>query len=122
MVIYSKKYSENEHILSLEEYTFLLTTVTNFRFQPIEAERLLYIATEIWPERQTFFGTNIGYEVIILGIALKVSKEFIRIANTTAEKLDYFIKMYYPDNAKKNLISVYRACEIVEDIIDGKNL
>ncbi|MCM1986874.1 hypothetical protein [Methanococcoides seepicolus] len=120
-----KKYSENDynHILDFAEFYFLSATVMLLELQPVDAERLLYIATEIWPDRQTLFGTNTDYQVIILGIALKVCKESNRNSDSVVGAMEYYTKWYYcPDQPQKYLTSVYKACETVETIIDGKNL
>ena len=111
-----RKHQEYDYKLDPEEYKFTMATTSTFDFKPFQVDHLLYMANNVWDDRQNLFGTNTEYEIIILGIALKVSEFYCTDINNSPVDMKDYVEYYYPNEVDKRLNSIYRAYNIIEQL------
>lgn len=106
-------------IFKTKELHFLQILANCFHFKPIACEELIYRAEQVWPQRQSIFGTNTSYKVIAYGLALSVADEFdVNNVDNVSEDISSVIGHTPGGNPRKNVIAVYRVYELAKDMFN----
>lgn len=103
--------------LTKKEIVFAKAISSHISFSQSEVEDLMYVARKVWSERQYLFGSNTSYENIILAIVLKVCTSYKEGSDDIRSLTEYM----YGDNAKKNMTSIYRCHDILNDLLPELN-
>ncbi|MDK2938677.1 MAG: hypothetical protein PWQ51_841 [Methanolobus sp.] len=106
-------------VLEKYEMEFAKALASDLDFKPDERDELLFRSMQVWPERQSIFGTNTPYENIFLGIALYVADAFyIDDKNNSPHDISYVVECLYGNQSKKHMTSIYRVYQTAQDIFD----
>lgn len=107
--------------LKYEILSFEKIVENYFGLNSVVSDRIQYILKKVWPVKLHLFH-NARYENIIIGITLYVMDEFydsIDIDRTMEINNVSTLTMYlYGDNAKSNLIQIYRIRDIISNLVD----